>query len=118
MASVDSGDRTRDDHLRSPDLFDVARHPAATFRSTAVAWHGTAGRVTGDLTIAGVTRPLTLAVDYLVHARDPWGHDRAVFSAWAAVNREDWGLTWKETGGLLVSKDIRIEIELETIRQA
>jgi polyisoprenoid-binding protein YceI len=122
MASVSSGDQARDDHLRSADFFDVENHPTASFRSTAVTRLGAAnGTVTGDLTIKGVTRPVTLAVEYLGHARDPWGNDRAVFSAHGSLDREDWGLTWNmvlDTGGLLVSKEIRLEIEVETIRQA
>lgn len=120
MASVNSGDRTRDEHLRSPDLFDVARYPTATFRSSRVAWAGTAGRVTGNLTIRGVSRPVTLDATFLGHVHDPWDADRAVFSASTTLNREDWGLTWNmalETGGILVSKEIRVEIEVETIRE-
>lgn len=120
MASVNSGDQTRDDHLRSEDFFDVTRYPTATFRSNAVTWRGTRGQATGELTIREIARPVTLDVAYLGHARDPWGNDRAIFSASATVNREDWGLTWNmalETGGLLVSKDIRIEIEVETVHQ-
>jgi polyisoprenoid-binding protein YceI len=120
MASVSSGDAARDDHLRSPDLFDVGTHPTATFHSTAVEWSGRTGTVTGDLTIKGVTRPVTLAAEFLGHAHDPWGNDRAVFSAHATINREDWGVSWNmllETGGLLVSKEIRLELELEAIRQ-
>ncbi len=120
MASVDSGDRTRDDHLRSPDLFDVERHPTATFTSTAVRWTGTTGTVEGDLTIVGVTRPVTLDVVFAGAVRDPWGQDRAVFSASAQIDREDWGLTWNmalEAGGVLVSRDIRLEIEVETVRR-
>lgn len=120
MASVDSGDQTRDDHLRSEDLFDVANHPTATFRSTAVRVEGMRGTVTGDLTIKDVTRPVTLAVDYLGDVRDPWGNDRIVFSATAKVNREDWGINWNmilETGGLLVSKEIELNFEVEAIRQ-
>jgi polyisoprenoid-binding protein YceI len=119
MASVDSGDRARDDHLRSADFFDVENHPVATFRSTAITRSGTSGTVTGDLTIRDVTRPLTLQVEYLGHVRDPWGADRAVFSAHATLNREDWGLTWNmvlESGGLVVSKEIRLEIEVEAVR--
>lgn len=120
MASVDSGDSTRDDHLRSADLFDVATHPTATFRSTSITVDGATGTVTGDLTIKGTTRPVTLDVTYLGHARDPWDNDRAVFSASTKINREDWGLTWNmvlDTGGLLVSREIRLEIEAELIRQ-
>src|SRR4051794_39207421 len=120
MASVGSGDQTRDDHLRSADFFDVERHPTATFRSTTVASAGVTGSIEGDLTIKGVTRPVTLDVEYLGYAADPWGGERAVFSASAAINREDWGLTWNmllEAGGLLVSKEIRLEIEVELVRE-
>ena len=76
--------------------------------------------ITGELTIKGVTRPVTLDVDYLGQAIDPWGGERAVFSATASVNREHWGLTWNmvlDAGGLLVSKEIRLEIEVELVRQ-
>lgn len=121
MGSVSSGDRSRDDHLRSVDFFDVEDHPTATFRSTGVRVTGTAGTIDGDLTIKGVTRPVRLAMEYLGHVADPWGNDRAVFSASARIDREHWGLTWNvllEAGGLLVSKEITIEIEVELVRQA
>ncbi|HST66543.1 MAG TPA: YceI family protein [Mycobacteriales bacterium] len=120
MASVNSGDETRDAHLRSPDFFDVEQHQTATYESTDVQWDGTAGTMTGDLTIKGVRRPVTLAVDYVGYARDPWGNDRAVFSAHGRVDREDWGLTWNmplDRGGLLVSKEIELVIEAELILQ-
>jgi len=118
MASVESGSRTRDDHLRSPDFFDVARHPTASFSGHAVGWQGTRGLLAGELTIRGVTRPVTLQAEYLGHVADPWGGQRAIFTAEATLNREDWGLTWNmplDGGGLLVSKDIRIEIEAEAV---
>jgi polyisoprenoid-binding protein YceI len=120
MASVTSGYDDRDDHLRSPDLFDVTNHPTATFRSTSVVARGAGGNLTGDLTLKGVTRPVTLAVEYLGSVADPWGNHRAIFSASTTINREDWGLTWNallDTGGLLVSKEIRIEVEVELVRQ-
>jgi len=120
MASVDSGNETRDDHLRSDDLFDVTNHPSATFVSTDVTIEGSAGQVTGDLTIKGTTRSVTLDVEYLGHATDPWSNERAVFSASTTIDREDWGLNWNmilDTGGLLVSKQIRLEIDFELIRQ-
>ena len=120
MASVDSGDRTRDDHLRSADLFDVENHPTARFRSTAIAHSGTTGTITGALTIKDVTRSITLEVEYLGHIRDPWGFDRVAFSAHTTINREDWGLTWNmllESGGLVVSKEIRLEIEVELVHK-
>jgi polyisoprenoid-binding protein YceI len=121
MGSVSSGDTARDDHLRSGDFFDVEHHPTATFRSTAIAVDGSSGSITGELTIKGVTRPVTLAVDALGQVTDPWGGERAVFHATATVNREDWGLTWNmvlDTGGLLVSKQIQLEIDVELLRSA
>ncbi|HEX2578767.1 MAG TPA: YceI family protein [Aquihabitans sp.] len=119
MASVHSGDQARDDHLRSADFFDVAAHPTATFRSTGIAALGARGTIAGELTIKGITRPVVLDVEYLGHARDPWDGERAVFSASTKIDREDWGLTWNmvlEAGGLLVSKEIRLEIEVELVK--
>jgi polyisoprenoid-binding protein YceI len=120
MASVDSGSQARDEHLRSADFFDTARHPTATFTGRAADWQGSHGLLAGDLTIRGITRPVTLQAEYLGYAADPWGGNRAVFTASGTLNREDWGLTWNmplDGGGLLVSKEIRIEIELETVLQ-
>lgn len=119
MASVDSGSSDRDEHLRSEDLFDVENHPTSTFRSTHIDVHGVTGTITGDLTIAGVTRPVVLDVEFIGQARDPWDNDRAVFSASTRINREDWGLTWNmvlDTGGLILSKEIALEIDVEFIR--
>ncbi|MCY0934933.1 YceI family protein [Streptomyces sp. H34-S4] len=120
MASVNSGDATRDDHLRSGDFFDVAEHPQATFTSTSVSWDGKSGTLAGDLTIKGFTRRVELDVDYLGYAKDPWGNDRTVFSARGKLNREDWGLTWNmalDTGGFLVSKEIELSLEIEAVRE-
>jgi polyisoprenoid-binding protein YceI len=120
MASVNSGSQARDDHLRSPDFFDAARHPTATFTGRAADWQGSRGLLAGELTIRGVTRPVTLQARYLGHVADPWGGQRAIFTAEGTLNREDWGLTWNmplDGGGLLVSKDIRIEIEAEAVLQ-
>ncbi len=118
MASVESGSEARDEHIKSPELFDVPQFPTATFRSTTVDWRGNSGVVHGDLTIHGETRPVDLAGTFEGYVRDPWGGDRGIFSAGTKVNREDFGITWNvalEAGGLLVSKDIQIEIELETV---
>ena len=118
MASVESGSAVRDEHLRSAELFDVEQFPQATFRSVRVDWHGIRGVVHGDLTIHGVTREVPLEVTFEGYARDPWGGDRAIFSAHTRVNREDFGITWNmalETGGVLVSKEITINIEIETL---
>lgn len=118
MASVFSGDETRDANLRSHELFDVERYPQATFTSTQSAWDGPQGEMTGDLTMKDVTRPVTLQVSYLGHVRDPRGNDRAGFEAHGHINREDWGLTWNmllESGGLMISKEIDLEIHLELV---
>ena len=118
MASVESGNPTRDEHLRSDELLDVERFPEATFRSVSVDWKGDGGTVLGDLTIHGVTRRVPLEVTFEGYVRDPWGADRAMFSATTQVNREDFGITWNmalEAGGVLVSKDIKISIEIETV---
>jgi polyisoprenoid-binding protein YceI len=118
MASVESGSQARDDHLRSADFFDAARHPTATFSGRAAGWQGPRGLLVGHLTIRGITRPVTLQAEYLGHVADPWGGQRAIFTAEGTLDREDWGLTWNmplDGGGLLVSRDIRIEIEAEAV---
>ena len=119
-ASLDTGTPDRDNHLRSPDFLNVERYPEIRFRSTGVELlGGTKLKVTGDLTILDVTRPVVLDTEFEgVIAKDPWGKTRAVFSAETEINREDWGMTWNvalEAGGWLVSKDVRLEIEVETV---
>lgn len=121
MSTLSSGDARRDEHLRSADFFDVANHPTGRFRSTRVEPDGDRATITGELTLKAVTRPVTLDARLLGTVRDPWGGERAVFSARATVDREDWGLTWNmilETGGLLVSKRIQLEIDVELVREA
>jgi polyisoprenoid-binding protein YceI len=121
LASVDTRDAGRDEHLRSADFFDVEQHPTMTYRSTAVRHvKGDDWQVDGELTVRGVSRPLTLDVTFEGSARDPWGGERAAFVASGELDREDFGLTWNqalETGGLLVGKKIEIEIEAELVRQ-
>lgn len=120
MATVESGSADRDDHLRSSDLFAVDDHPQARFRSTAIdTVDGVVGTVTGDLTLKGVTKPVVLDVSYLGQTTDPWGNERLVFSATARINRHDWGVDWNmvlEAGGLVVSKEITLEIDVELVR--
>ena len=121
VGSLDSGDATRDEHLRSADLFDVAAHPTALFRSTAVRLDGPELAVDGDLTIKGVTRQVRLEGAYLGITTDPWGNVRAVFEAHTRLTRDDWGLTWNlrlDTGGLLVSREIDVDISFEALPAA
>lgn len=120
MMTVNSGDTTRDDHLRSADFFDVANHPTGRFRATGITADNARGSITGELTLKGITRPVTLQAEFLGTVVDPWDGERAIFSAKATIDREDWGLTWNmvlEAGGLLVSKRIQLEIEVELVRQ-
>jgi len=121
VASVESSDEKRDGHLRSPDFLDVETYPEISFRSTKVdiGGHGTA-KVTGDLTVKDVTRPVTLDVEFDGAQTDPWGGQRLGFSAHTEIDREDWGLTWNvalEAGGVLVGKKIRLELNVEAVRQ-
>ncbi|MDQ6727253.1 MAG: YceI family protein [Actinomycetota bacterium] len=120
-ASVESSDEKRDGHLRSPDFLDAEQYPTITFTSTKVdlGRDGTA-KVTGDLTVKDVTRPVTLEVEFDGAQADPWGGQRLGFSAHTEIDREDWGLTWNvalETGGVLVGKKIRLEFNVEAVRQ-
>ena len=120
-ASVDTGEPARDEHLRSPDFLDVASHPTIDFRSTKVTGSGRRWQVEGDLTLRGTTRPVTLDVTFEGLETDPWGGSRAAFSARTELDREAFGLTWNqvlESGGVLVGKKVRIDLEVEVVRAA
>jgi len=119
-ASIQSGDDRRDEHLRSPDFFDVERFPQITFRGTNVEAVGDEWLLHGDLTVRDVSRPVTLHVEFEGATTTPWGEDRIGFSAWTELDREDFGLTWNqalETGGVVVGKKVRIELGLEAVRR-
>jgi polyisoprenoid-binding protein YceI len=119
-ASVDTKDAGRDEHLRSADFFQVAEHPEWTFVTTAVVPQGARWSVTGDLTIAGVTRPVVLDTEVSGLVTDPWGNDRVGFVASTEVNREEFGLTWNaalDAGGVLVGKTVKIDLEVEAVLQ-
>ncbi len=118
-ASIDTGVEDRDNHLRSADFLDVESYPTLEFRSTAVREKGDGYQVDGDLTIRGTTKPVTLDLAYLGIATDPWGNDKAMFSAETRIEREEWGLTWNqalEAGGWLVGKKVTIEIEAQAAK--
>jgi polyisoprenoid-binding protein YceI len=119
VAGIDTREDQRDAHLRSADFFDADRHPAITFRSSNIARSGRDFTVTGDLTIRGVTRPVTLLVERGGRVRDPWGNERLGFSATTRLNRKDFGLHWNqalETGGVLVGDEVKVTVELELVR--
>jgi polyisoprenoid-binding protein YceI len=119
-ASIDSRSEQRDGHLRSADFLDVETYPEVTFRSTRVEGSKEKFKVTGDLTIRGVTRPITLDVTFEGTGKDPWGGTRSSFSASGKFDRRDFGLTWNvalETGGILVSNEVKIQIEAQAVLQ-
>ena len=118
--SIDTREPQRDAHLKSADFFDVEKYPELSFTSTKI--DGAAGdfKITGDLTIHGVTRPVVLDAASEGRAQDPWGGQRIGYSAHTTINRKDFGLTWNallETGGVAVSDEIRIELNVEAVLQ-
>jgi polyisoprenoid-binding protein YceI len=116
VESIDTRDAGRDEHLRSADFFDVEVHPTITYRSTSVRPEGRDWHVEGDLTVRGVTLPVPLTVTFEGAATSPWGTTAIGFTARAELDREAFGLTWNqalETGGVLVGKQVRIDIEAE-----
>lgn len=118
-ASITTDTEQRDQHLRSPDFLDVEQHPTMTFRSTAVrASDDGSFELDGELTIRGITRPVTLKGEYLGLSENPYGQTVLAASASTSIEREDWDMTWNvaiETGGWLVSKKVDLEIEVEGI---
>ena len=117
-ASISTGDAGRDGHVSSPDFLDVAQYPTLEFHSTSVTPAGGEWSVTGDLTIHGVTRPVELAVTFGGLAEDPWGNQRAFFSASTEFDREDFGLSWNQPlagGGVLIGKKVKVELEIQAI---
>ncbi len=117
--TLTSGVPDRDNHLRSADFLEVEKYPTISFKSTKVqVTDDNEGKVTGDLTLHGVTHPVTLNAEFLGLVNSPFGDKRAGFTASTKINREDWGLTWNvaiEAGGVLVGKDIKIELDVEAI---
>ncbi|WP_396655342.1 YceI family protein [Microbacterium sp.] len=121
VASIDTKDEGRDNHLRSADFFDVENHPTMQFRSTGVRIEDGDFLVDGDLTIRGVTKPATFELEFGGFGVDPWGSYKAGATAKTVVNREDFGLTWNaalESGGVLVGKDVTISLDLQGSLQA
>ena len=118
-ASIDTREPQRDAHLRSADFFDVERFPALTFKSTRVDGASTKRfALVGDLTIHGVTREVTLDVTLEGRSKDPWGGQRAGYSATTRIKRSDFGLTWNqllETGGLAVSDEVKIALDIQLV---
>lgn len=120
-ASIDTAEPKRDEHLRGADFLDAAAHPTLRFQSRSIARQADRYRVTGDLTIRGVTRSVVLDAEFQGRGNDPWGGQRAAFSARTSIDREDFGLTWNqalEAGGVLVGTKVEIEIEVQAVKAA
>ncbi len=122
-ASIDTGVEQRDEHLRSGDFLDVETHPTITFRSKRLEGaYGEVGdefRLVGDLTIRGTTREITLDVSFEGRGKDPWGGERASFSAKGKIDRRDFGLTWNqamEAGGVLVGHSLKLSVEVQAVK--
>jgi polyisoprenoid-binding protein YceI len=116
--SIDTGVADRDAHLRSADFFDVENYPEITFTSTDVSREGNDWTIAGDLTIKGVTKPISIDFEANGSARDPFGNLRIGFEGQATISRKDWGLTWNaalETGGFLVSDKIKLDFDISAI---
>jgi polyisoprenoid-binding protein YceI len=118
-ASLDTRTDQRDQHLRSADFLDVEKYPEIIFRSTRIEGDKDSFKLTGDLTIRDVTKPITLDVEFEGTGKDPWGGERVGFSAKGKFDRRDFGLTWNqalETGGVVVGNEIKISLEVEAIK--
>ena len=120
-ASVDTDNEKRDEHLRNADFFDVTKHPTMTFTSTKVtAAGGDKYTMVGDLTLLGVTKPVTLDVSFLGQGPDAWGGTRSGFTAVGTIDRREWGMgynTLLDTGGAVLGNDVEIRLELELIKK-
>lgn len=120
--SIDTRNKDRDDHLRSPDFFDAKTFPKMTFTATSIKKTGeNQYDVTGDMTIRDQTKPVTFDIIFEGQTKDPWGNEVAGFSGATTINRKDFGLTWNsalETGGVMVGEDVKINIEIEAHKQA
>jgi polyisoprenoid-binding protein YceI len=118
-ASLDTRTDQRDQHLRSADFLDVEKFPEIKFRSTRIDGDKETFKLTGNLTIRDVTRPITLDVEFEGRTKDPWGGERVGFSAKGKIDRREFGLTWNqalEAGGVVVGNDIKISLEIEAIK--
>ncbi|WP_046729243.1 YceI family protein [Streptomyces humi] len=122
MASITTGSPDRDGHLKSADFFKTDEFPTMTFRSTKAEALGDEDyRITGDLTILGVTKPVTIDLEFNGAAKDPFGNERVGFEGKAEIKRSDWGVTWNaalETGGVLVSDKIKLNFDISAIKNA
>jgi polyisoprenoid-binding protein YceI len=122
LSSIDTRNADRDGHLQSADFFDVANNPKMTFQSTKIVKTGDGEYdLSGNLTLHGVTHPETFAVTFEGSGKDPWGNEKVGFSGQGNIKRSNYGLTYNaalETGGVLISDDVKVSIEIEALKQA
>ena len=119
--SIDTGNTDRDNHLKGADFFDAEQHPKVSFISTSLEKDGSDYVIKGDLTLKGVTKPVKLNAEFGGIATDPWGNTKAGFTLSGKINRTDYGLSWNaalETGGVMVSEEVKIAGELQFVKQA
>ena len=119
-ASINTNVEARDNHLRSADFFDVEKFPKITFKSTKIDHKETDIAITGDLTIHGVTKPVTLKGEFTPPVTDPWGNTRSALAVTAKINRKDWGLLYNqalEAGGWVVGDEVKINVEFEAVAE-
>ena len=117
--SVDTGNEQRDGHLKGGDFFDSEKHPQITFESTN--YNAAEGKINGNLSIKGITKPVSFEVEFNGTNNDPWGNHKAGFSLNGKINRKDWGLNWNaalETGGVMVSEEVKINAEVQFVKKA
>lgn len=120
VASINTNDKKRDDHLRAPDFFNAKKYPEMTLKNIKLASDGGEHKykMTGDLTLRGVTKPVTFDVDFSGTTKDPWGNTRAGFAATGKLNRKDFNIVWNqtlETGGLLLGEEVALDLQVEAI---
>lgn len=121
VASLSTGSSQRDDHLRSADFFDVSTFPTATFRLLKTERSGDELKAHGELTLRGVTKPVALTGEVGGPAKDPWGNTKVSATLSTKISRKEWGLTWNaalEAGGVLVSDDVKLELEVQAAPEA
>lgn len=121
VSSINTGNADRDGHLRSADFFDAEQHPTIQFDATSFTKKSEGEyELKGDLTLHGITKNITLETEYSGQLTDPWGNTKAAFAINGKINRKDWGLNWNaalETGGVLVSEEVKLVIELQFVKQ-
>ena len=118
--SIFTNNTDRDNHLKSADFFDAEQHPTLNFKSTKIEGNGSEYEITGDLTIKGITKPVTLNAEFSGLMTDPWGNTKVGLNLDGKINRKDFGLTYNaalETGGVLVGEDVKLNAEIQLVEQ-